>query len=96
MMIANYITVVRQVSEMSLQGKGDGLIESTQGVNMRELIVADFFTQKRKKALAHIARSEHKPSVVAYTKQYEDYFGSEKNESDAETDEHCVTTNVRK
>lgn len=80
----HFVSAVKGLSKVGLKDTS-GVIECDSALNMKDLIMKDFFVVQKKKVLSRIERSFHKP-VVAYTKQYEDYFLPE-DMSDAETDE---------
>eukprot|EP00826_Nyctotherus_ovalis_P030234 TRINITY_DN2405_c0_g2_i5.p1 TRINITY_DN2405_c0_g2~~TRINITY_DN2405_c0_g2_i5.p1 ORF type:complete len:305 (+),score=71.47 TRINITY_DN2405_c0_g2_i5:652-1566(+) len=82
--IKNFIYAVKGLSKMGLKDTS-GVIECDSMLSIKDLILKDFFVARKRKVLSRIEQSFHKP-VVAYTKQYEDYFLPE-DMSDAETDE---------
>ena len=90
--IKNFLKAVKGLSKTALKDTSR-VIECDHMLTMKDLIVNDFFITQRKKVLSRAEKSFHKP-VIAYTKQYANYFLPEDVLSDAETDEVFTNSHI--
>jgi len=83
LMISNFIAAVKKLSQVSIN-YNSGIIEMAMGINIRDIILPNFFKYKKQEILAKKSSYyKKKAEGLNYVKQYQDYFTS-----DAETDEN--------